>query len=180
MNSTPEGVRDDALLNAQAWLDRWAVHVGNCRGATGLCTCGLHLARSEVSYALSLIDPPEVATPIVPTPAPVEAAVVERAMDAFVEHCGAFMADGTDVPLDAMRAALATLSLLPAGGWRSMYSAPRDGTHIMVRDEDGVTTAHWCACQEDWTEFPNNNNERSDYFAWMPLPSPPGGEGEGK
>jgi hypothetical protein len=34
---------------------------------------------------------------------------VARAMDAFTEACGAFRADGTDVLLDAMRAALATI-----------------------------------------------------------------------
>lgn len=40
----------DALLTADSWLERWAQHVGNCRGGDR-CECGLTLVRWEVSHA---------------------------------------------------------------------------------------------------------------------------------
>jgi len=40
-----------ALRTAQAWLARWAVHVGGCRGGN-LCTCGLTRAQWEAEAAL--------------------------------------------------------------------------------------------------------------------------------
>lgn len=60
-----------------------------------------------------------------------------------------------------------------APAWQPIESAPKDGTRIMVWDSDGVTTAHWCACQENWTEIPHNNDERSDFTHWQPLPETP-------
>ena len=42
----------EALLTADAWLDRWAVHVGNCKRGNR-CTCGLTRVRSEAYVALS-------------------------------------------------------------------------------------------------------------------------------
>jgi hypothetical protein len=41
----------DALKTADAWLQRWAEHVGNCAGE-GECTCGLTRVRYEVAMAL--------------------------------------------------------------------------------------------------------------------------------
>lgn len=41
----------EALTSAAAWLDRWAVHVGFCRGGD-CCECGLTAVRSEASLAL--------------------------------------------------------------------------------------------------------------------------------
>lgn len=40
-----------ALSTADSWLDRWAVHVGNCEGEN-TCTCGLTNARYEARAAL--------------------------------------------------------------------------------------------------------------------------------
>jgi hypothetical protein len=40
-----------ALDGAEAWLDRWAQHVGVCRGGD-LCTCGLSFIRLEARAAL--------------------------------------------------------------------------------------------------------------------------------
>ena len=36
-----------ALKTADAWLERWAQHVGSCRGGS-YCTCGLTRVRYEV------------------------------------------------------------------------------------------------------------------------------------
>ena len=41
-----------ALESAEAWLERWAVHVGRCEGGHR-CTCGLTAIRYEVSAALA-------------------------------------------------------------------------------------------------------------------------------
>jgi hypothetical protein len=46
-----------ALKSANAWLERWAVHVGNCRGGLA-CTCGLTLVRYEAERALLEIEYP--------------------------------------------------------------------------------------------------------------------------
>lgn len=40
-----------ALESAEAWLERWAVHVGRCEGGLR-CTCGLTAIRYDVSAAL--------------------------------------------------------------------------------------------------------------------------------
>jgi hypothetical protein len=37
-----------------AWLDRWAVHVGNCEG-DHYCTCGLAVARYEAAALAALV-----------------------------------------------------------------------------------------------------------------------------
>lgn len=60
-------------------------------------------------------------------------------------------------------------------GWETIDRAPRDGTTIMVWDTDGVTSAHWCTCQNNWSEVPHNNDERTDFTHWRPLPAPPVG-----
>lgn len=39
-----------AVLSADAWLDRWAVHVGRCEGGPR-CTCGLTAIRNETLLA---------------------------------------------------------------------------------------------------------------------------------
>lgn len=41
-----------ALESAEAWLERWAVHVGRCEGGHS-CTCGLTAAQYEGSAALA-------------------------------------------------------------------------------------------------------------------------------
>ena len=41
----------DALGFASAWLNRWAVHPGNCQGGH-LCKCGLTAVRFDVAAAL--------------------------------------------------------------------------------------------------------------------------------
>ena len=46
----------EALQAVEAWLDRWAVHVGRCTGGTA-CSCGLTNARAEVTAALSQAQP---------------------------------------------------------------------------------------------------------------------------
>lgn len=42
----------EAIAGPEAWLDSWAKHVGNCQGGY-VCTCGLTLARTELSAALA-------------------------------------------------------------------------------------------------------------------------------
>lgn len=41
-----------ALQTSEAWLNRWAAHVGKCRGG-GHCECGLTAARFEAEAALT-------------------------------------------------------------------------------------------------------------------------------
>lgn len=43
--------KDDALATAEAWLDRWAAHVGSCEGFP-TCTCGLAVVLNEVRLAM--------------------------------------------------------------------------------------------------------------------------------
>jgi hypothetical protein len=42
----------DSGASALSWLERWAVHVGNCRGGDS-CTCGLVAIRHELSTSLN-------------------------------------------------------------------------------------------------------------------------------
>jgi hypothetical protein len=44
----------EAIAGPNAWLDSWAQHVGNCQGGY-VCTCGLTLARSELSAAIAAV-----------------------------------------------------------------------------------------------------------------------------
>ena len=45
----------ETIAGPEAWLDCWATHVGNCAGGY-VCTCGLALARAELSAALKGIE----------------------------------------------------------------------------------------------------------------------------
>lgn len=45
-----------ALESTEAWLERWAVHVGRCEGGHS-CTCGLTAAQYEGSAALAYPAP---------------------------------------------------------------------------------------------------------------------------
>ena len=50
--------RDEArelIAGPMAWLDRWADHVGACAQGDR-CTCGLTLARSEISVASRTLE----------------------------------------------------------------------------------------------------------------------------
>ena len=47
------GLRE-AIAGPESWLDSWAKHVGNCQGGY-VCTCGLTLARTELSAALAQV-----------------------------------------------------------------------------------------------------------------------------
>lgn len=40
-----------AAASALTWMERWAVHVGNCEGGNA-CTCGLVAVRHELALAL--------------------------------------------------------------------------------------------------------------------------------
>ena len=42
---------EEAIAGPEAWLNRWAAHVGNCKGSH-LCTCGLARAQYDLSAAL--------------------------------------------------------------------------------------------------------------------------------
>lgn len=42
----------EALKSASSWLERWAVHVGNCVGGC-YCTCGLSFIRNEAEVAIN-------------------------------------------------------------------------------------------------------------------------------
>jgi hypothetical protein len=46
----------EALKAAESWLERWAVHVGNCAGGR-VCTCGLTLVQYETGAALKGAEP---------------------------------------------------------------------------------------------------------------------------
>ena len=41
----------EAMKGPLAWLERWAVHVGNCKGDSA-CTCGLTFVQHELCAAL--------------------------------------------------------------------------------------------------------------------------------
>jgi len=41
------------LSAAEAWIDRWSYHVGSCRGATNVCTCGRTFVLYEIRAALT-------------------------------------------------------------------------------------------------------------------------------
>lgn len=41
----------EAMKGPLAWLERWAVHVGNCKGDSA-CTCGLTFVQHELRAAL--------------------------------------------------------------------------------------------------------------------------------
>jgi hypothetical protein len=43
---------EEAFSGPAAWLDRWAQHVGNCKGGD-VCTCGLTFVRTEAAAALN-------------------------------------------------------------------------------------------------------------------------------
>jgi len=45
----------EAVAGADSWLERWAVHVGNCSGLSYNCTCGLAFVRHEVRAALAAV-----------------------------------------------------------------------------------------------------------------------------
>lgn len=53
------------LRGVEAWLDRWATHVGRCRGGYA-CTCGLERARHDVRAALNPPQPVPAPTPAKP------------------------------------------------------------------------------------------------------------------
>lgn len=40
----------EAIKSASSWLERWAVHAGNCAGGS-VCTCGLTAIRNEAEIA---------------------------------------------------------------------------------------------------------------------------------
>ena len=44
----------EGLAGPNAWLERWASHVGGCNGGS-LCQCGLTLARLESATTLAKI-----------------------------------------------------------------------------------------------------------------------------
>ena len=45
---------EEALAGPNAWLERWASHVGGCHGGS-LCQCGLTLAKLESATTLAKI-----------------------------------------------------------------------------------------------------------------------------
>jgi len=46
---------EEALKGADSWLERWATHVGACRGG-GLCECGLTAIQYETRGALQALQ----------------------------------------------------------------------------------------------------------------------------
>lgn len=45
----------NALKSANAWLERWASHVGNCAGGES-CSCGLSAVRFEAEVMIGVAD----------------------------------------------------------------------------------------------------------------------------
>lgn len=90
-------------------------------------------------------------------------------------------------------AALALRSTLGEGGWRPIETAPRDGTHILIRfGSDWTSSASYHRDEDDahpWKfldsqgqGLPIINGARDDKYGpshWMPLPlpNPPGEKG---
>jgi len=51
-----ERVLVETVKGPLSWLERWATHQGNCAGESGVCTCGLELARWELRKALAKVE----------------------------------------------------------------------------------------------------------------------------
>lgn len=89
-----------------------------------------------------------------------------------------------DLCVRAVRAALADPVLR---GWRTIESAPRDGTEILVafksvgvrqvswQDpyDDSNEYAIWCVDDNKHGPYPLRGYSEGDDTAWMPLPAPP-------
>src|SRR5688572_10345855 len=56
--------------------------------------------------------------------------------------------------------------------WLPISSAPKDGTHILVRTTKfGPIVAHWDAMWGEWQSVPGHYSCKPTHF--MPLPQPP-------
>lgn len=87
----------EAAKSAAAWLDRWASHVGNCRGG-GLCQCGLTAIQNDLEIAIETLAsrPGWVMVPREPTPAMLERAAFNLCAEygvEFVKPLGQFAQD---------------------------------------------------------------------------------------
>jgi hypothetical protein len=85
-----------------------------------------------------------------------------------------------DGHLDLIEEAARRLALLPKDEWRTMESAPKDGTIILIGrpderfDEDYCHVARW---SDDWWQVHDGKEDRplrgSAPRIWQPLPAPP-------
>lgn len=59
--------------------------------------------------------------------------------------------------------------------WRSIDTAPKDGTPVLVADMNvWMTAATFLPCDMCWVEHTASGLKLNDPTHWMPLPAPPG------
>ena len=68
-------------------------------------------------------------------------------------------------------------------GWRDISTAPKDGTVVLVREDDGcIYSASFCPIGQSWKLADQDGSRWYDDLErvkhWQPLPPPPGEEGE--
>lgn len=87
-----------------------------------------------------------------------------------------------DLQWRAWLAATKDIAALSQPAWRPISEAPRDGTAILLYEDDSVTTAWW---YKHWREgFWYTGYDCADHGSfkverpthWMPLPAPPEGK----
>jgi hypothetical protein len=88
------------------------------------------------------------------------------AEDFYCDSCGSNCCDGTIAELNARLA------------WQDISTAPKDGTEILVRRDNGCSWEHyvvwWGQNEETYPWVSDGNAYASDRFDdWMPLPPPP-------
>lgn len=58
--------------------------------------------------------------------------------------------------------------------WRSIETAPKDGTVFLAVWLGKVRTASWNVEQQNWQEYPDGDFDCGDELThWMPMPEPP-------
>lgn len=81
---------------------------------------------------------------------------------------------GVHVAADRIRSCADELAAaLAEQGWRSMDSAPRDGTRILWCDVERTARIRWFMNVINWPEY----DACFEAGWWMPLPPPPPGGG---
>lgn len=64
------------------------------------------------------------------------------------------------------------------GPWRPIETAPKDGTGILIRQDNGtIHFAWWEECHGDWARPDSFIPKQKRLSHWMPLPAAPTSEG---
>lgn len=62
--------------------------------------------------------------------------------------------------------------------WQSIETAPRDGTRVLIADQNTwMAVARNWPCNGFWIEDAASGLRLNDPTHWMPLPTPPSGQG---